>query len=210
MSATSTTERRLPHVGSNIVPAKMGHLVLKTSHYEEMIDWWQKVLSARIVLKRPNATFLTFDDEHHRIGIANVPRLRNADVNANGVDHVAYTYADLGHLLFTYKRLKGIGILPRWAPGSILLISLYYQDPDGNRVQLQWDVDPKDGLQRFGNDPLFVQNPFGAPFDPDKMLALWESGAPLEEILKLPQYPEGLTPFDIFEEMGLGKEDVAS
>ncbi|MET0658439.1 MAG: VOC family protein [Steroidobacteraceae bacterium] len=195
--------------GRKIVPQQMAHVVMKTHRYEEMIDWWAKVLDARLVLKRPNAAFLTFDKEHHRIGIANVPRLKELNVNANGIDHVAYTYGTLGELLYTYKRLKKLGIHPRWCPGSALLISLYYQDPDGNRVQLQWDVNPAaEQLERFQNDPSFVMNPFGAPFDPEQMLDAFESGADIEKILKLPQYPAGMTPFDIFEEMGLGEQDV--
>jgi catechol 2,3-dioxygenase-like lactoylglutathione lyase family enzyme len=194
---------------AKVVPQKMAHVVIKTHRYEEMVEWWAKLLDARLVLKRPNAAFLTFDDEHHRIGIANVPRLKELNVNANGIDHVAYTYATLAELLYTYNRLKKLGICPRWCPGSVLLLSMYYQDPDGNRVQLQWDVNPAaEQLERFQNDPAFVVNPFGAPFDPEEMLERFESGATIEEMLKIPQYSPGQTPLDIFEEMGLGNNDV--
>lgn len=194
-----------------VTPRQMAHVVLKTNQYEKMIDWWQTVLDAQVVLQRPNATFLTFDEEHHRVAIVNVPRLRPSDVNRCGVDHIAYTYAELPDLLYTYKRLRDRGIRPRWCPGSILLLSLYYQDPDGNRVQIQWDVNSSaEQMERFQNDPSFVTNPFGAPFDPEDLLRAYESGASIETILKIPQYPAGTAFKDIMNEMGLGDIDVTN
>ena len=98
MSANSkTAERRVEDVvgpAGRVTPRQMAHIVIKTSNYEPMIDWWLKVLDATIVVKRPNATFLTFDAEHHRVAIVNVPRLRAFDVNRCGVDHIAFTYSE--------------------------------------------------------------------------------------------------------------------
>jgi hypothetical protein len=198
-------------VGSvgRVTPRQLAHIVLKTSNYEPMIDWWLKVLDATIVVKRPNATFLTFDAEHHRLAIVNVPRLRAFDVNRCGVDHIAFTYSELPELLYTYKRLKKLGISPRWCPGGGLLMSLYYQDPDGNRAQLQWDVfATAEQLDRFQNDPNIVLNPFGAPFDPEEILAAYEAGMPVEDIVKIPRYPEGMGLKNIMDEMGIGEVDV--
>jgi len=49
-----------------------------------------------------------------------------------GVNHVAYTYANLGDLLDTYARLKQLGITPYWPIHHGVTLSFYYQDPDWN------------------------------------------------------------------------------
>ena len=192
--------------GSNS-PSMMAHVVLKTGRYQEMVDWWTALLDARVVLSLPRGTFLTYDQEHHRVGIMNVPRLRDNDVNNSGIDHVAYTYKTLGELVAVYKRLKAKGILPRWPMGGTTLMSLYYQDPDGNRVQLEWDVGDDDAAT-FARNPSLSSNSFGAPFDPDEMVRLYEKGSDLAEIIALCGYKDGFSQETTLQEMGLGKTDV--
>jgi acetyl esterase len=51
---------------------------------------------------------------------------------------------------------------------------------------------------------VLAKNPLGAPFDPEEMLADYENGAPLSELLRMPRWPEGRTPGHIIQEMGLG------
>src|ERR1700737_4619420 len=89
-----TSSRTLPGDAA-IVPKKLAHLVLKTSNYEAMVDWYLKVLNARVALAVPHVSFLTFDDEHHRIAIVRVPRLAKHDPNTCGMDHIAFTYASI-------------------------------------------------------------------------------------------------------------------
>ncbi|WP_343052898.1 VOC family protein [Sphingobium boeckii] len=194
----------------DVVPQLIAHIVFATNNHDEMLDWYMKVLNARIALQNPGTTFIAFDDEHHRIGIARVPRLANKNPNANGVNHIAFTYANLGALLGTYKRLAVEGIYPRWPMNHGITVSLYYQDPDGNRLELQ--------AERFGNvadthnyfehNADFRANPFGAPFDPEKMLADYEDGVPDDDMLRFEPYAEGEGPMTIITSMGLGKEDV--
>jgi hypothetical protein len=58
--------------------------------------------------------FMTYDDEHHRFAFVNLSAL-NPDGAAEtrskeGVNNVAYTYANLRDLLATYERVKEIGL----------------------------------------------------------------------------------------------------
>jgi len=199
--------RTLPANGA-IVPRKLAHLVLKTSNYEAMVDWYLKVLNARVALAVPHVTFLTFDDEHHRIAIVKAPRLAKHDPNTCGMDHIAFTYADLGDLLATYKRLAGLGIRPRWPINHGMTVSFYYQDPDGNKLELQIDsFETAEELQNyFENDPDYAANPLGAEFDPDELVRQFEAGVPFEDLIKVPPPPR--SPFDVLQEMGLGAEHV--
>lgn len=204
---TTETQTRTIDAGA-IVPRKLAHFVLKTSNYDAMIDWYLKVLNARIALAAPHVSFLTFDDEHHRLAICNVPRLAPHDPNACGMDHIAFTYRDLGELLATYKRLDGLGIKPRWPINHGNTISFYYQDPDGNRIELQIEnFATADELQDYlSNDADHAANPLGAPFDPDELVARFEAGVPFTDLIKVSALDR--SPMDIIDEMGLGGKNV--
>ena len=202
-----TSSRTLPRDAA-IVPKKLAHLVLKTSNYEAMVDWYLKVLNARVALAVPHVSFLTFDDEHHRIAIVKVPRLAQQGPNTCGMDHIAFTYGDLGDLLATYKRLAAQGIRPRWPINHGMTVSLYYEDPDGNHLELQIDSFPtaQELQDYFEHDPDYAANPLGAEFDPDELVRKYEAGVPFAELIKVP--PLTRSPFAVLQEMGLGKDDV--
>ena len=83
--------------------------------------------------------FITYDDEHHRLAFVNTPGAADPAPGTAGVDHFAYTYAILDDLVHTYERLKGEGINPVWTINHGPTTSLYYQAPNGHRVELQID-----------------------------------------------------------------------
>ena len=96
-------------------PSKFAHVVYSTRRFEEMIDWYERVFEATVVYQNPAFAFLTYDDEHHRFAFANLSVLTPDSVASErrdnaGVNHVAYTYANLGDLLGTYERLKQTGV----------------------------------------------------------------------------------------------------
>jgi len=60
------------------------------------------------------------------------------------------------------------------------LISRYYRDPDGNKIELQVDnYDSKEAADAFMTGDLFAVNPIGSDFDPEPWAAevLSTSGA---------------------------------
>src|SRR6266850_1717653 len=82
-------------------PSKFAHVVYSTRRFEQMIDWYQRVFEAKVVYQNPAFAFLTYDDEHHRFTFANLSVLMPDSVASGprdnaGVNHVAYTYANLG------------------------------------------------------------------------------------------------------------------
>ncbi|HLY57450.1 MAG TPA: VOC family protein [Stellaceae bacterium] len=210
MNEMSPRRIKLAEIEEPVRPAKLAHVVFKTSNFDAMVQWYLNVLNGRIALASPDLAFITYDEEHHRIGIANVPRLERSDPNSCGIDHTAFTFADFGGLLKSYTRLKALGIQPTWAMNHGVTTSFYYKDPDGNKVELQFDnFETSEALQRyFETDPDFAANPLGSPFDPDALVAAYEAGAPLPELLRVPTFPANLTPLDILQEMGLGPQPV--
>src|SRR5689334_906384 len=122
-----------------IVPSKFAHAVLRTNKFKEMVEWYRTVLQAEVVSQNEMLAFMTYDDEHHRLAIAAIPGLADRPRHCTGLDHLAYTYANLGDLVATYERLKAAGITPVMPINHGPTLSLYYRDPDGNKVELQID-----------------------------------------------------------------------
>ena len=75
-----------------------------------MAPWYKTVLNAQPLFETPFLTFLTFDDEHHRVLVAHDPNAKPKDTSAAGVAHFAYLYASFSDLMQTYRRLRDEGI----------------------------------------------------------------------------------------------------
>jgi catechol-2,3-dioxygenase len=101
-----------------------------------------------------------------------------------GVDHVAYTYTSLRELAENYLQLKELGILPYWCLHHGVTVSMYYADPDGNRMEFQIDAYPSnDEANAFMRGPGFEQNPIGVEFDPDDLARRLRAGEPESNFL---------------------------
>jgi catechol 2,3-dioxygenase-like lactoylglutathione lyase family enzyme len=168
-----------------IAPAKLAHIVLRTNRYDEMLAWWKTVLELDVLHANPFITFLTFDEEHHRIAIARLPDLKDSVPNAVGVDHFAFSYASVGELLCTYERLAAQGIRPTTSIHHGISLSFYYLDPDRNQVELQVDAfrTPAE-TNAFLAGGAFTRNPIGVLVDGDALVARWRAGASDAELLR--------------------------
>jgi len=103
---------RRPLDSTPVSPTMFAHFVLRTANRAPLRDWYLKVLNARQVFENDYISFITYDDEHHRVAFVQIPGLKKAPDDSWGLAHVAYTMADLGQLLSTYRRLKADGIVP--------------------------------------------------------------------------------------------------
>jgi catechol-2,3-dioxygenase len=177
-----------------IKPAKFAHFVLRCSDLKASVDWYQTVLGMETVYGNDFLVFLTYDDEHHRLALVQGRVGQELPSGAPGLDHVAYTLSSLGDLLTTYKRLKGEGILPVWPINHGLTTSLYYADPDGNRVEFQVEnLATKEELNAYMHSDAFANNPIGVEFDPEVLLERYVTGDPLTELVKPGAAPKRAT-----------------
>ncbi|HKG23835.1 MAG TPA: VOC family protein [Blastocatellia bacterium] len=183
-------------------PMKFAHVVYQTRRFDEMLAWYQEVFEAEVVYQNPVFAFLTYDDEHHRFAFANMSAIKPDGAEAGerpdtGVNHVAYTYANLGDLLDTYARLKQLGITPYWPIHHGVTLSLYYRDPDGNRMEFQVDCcATAEEANALMLSDAFAANPIGVEIDPEALLVGYRSGTPLEQLLVQPEGPMMQIPRD--------------
>lgn len=168
-------------------PAKLAHIVLRTSQYAEMVDWYSTVLGATISFEVPGSLcFLTYDDEHHRVAIGTLPGLAERPEQAVGLDHVAFTYRTLGDLIHTYERLTGLGIAPFWTINHGPTMSFYYRDPDRNHVELQVDnFTTAEEIDHYLATE-FPKNPIGVEFDPEDLARKFHAGVSEAELRHRP------------------------
>jgi hypothetical protein len=114
------------------------------------------------------------------------------------MDHIAFTYGGLPDLLQTYERLRQEGIEPFWPINHGVTLSLYYRDPEGNRIELQVDAfaTMTEGKAYMRSD-AFRTNPIGVIFDPEDLLRRFKGGEAAESLLRLPPLPAGKTAMDM-------------
>lgn len=172
-----------------VAPKKLAHIVLRTppERVELILEWYKTVLEAEYMYQVEGLGFLTYDDEHHRIAVLGLPGVKEHVDGHAGLHHVAFTYANLGDLGHTYRRLKGEDILPEFCINHGPTTSMYYRDPDGNQIEMQVDnYATVDEATRFMESPAFEQNPIGVNYDPDELLEKFRAGVPEAELLMRP------------------------
>jgi len=168
-----------------ISPLKLAHFVLRAKHFEVTRNWYVEFLGAHVVFENAMLSFLTFDEEHHRLAIVNLPDSEEQKPGQQGLDHVAFTHRSLADLLATYRRLERGGVTPYWCINHGPTTSMYYRDPEGNQVEFQADNFEKvEDLQAWFSSDAFAANPLGVTFDPEKLVERFERGDPIEELLR--------------------------
>jgi catechol 2,3-dioxygenase-like lactoylglutathione lyase family enzyme len=186
-SATMPLQPRKPITPEPISPDHFAHFVARTSKFEEMRRWYQTVLNAQVVFDNGKLCFITYDDEHHRLALVDVPKLQAPAAESWGLAHLAYSYKNLREFLSTYLRLKNAGIVPFRPVKHGPTISMYYHDPDGTAIELKVDAFlTKEMAVRYLRGEDFKSNPIGVPFDPDELVKAYEAGVPEAELLRRP------------------------
>lgn len=158
-------------------PSSLAHVVFRTSNYDAMVEYWQAFLGAEITFKDSNLAFLRYDEEHHRVAIIRVPGTGPKIATSAGLEHVAFAYDSLPDLVTSYQQRKALEMHPSWCTNHGPTTSIYYNDPDGNRIETQVDnFDTVDEANAFMTSEAFKQNPIGTDFDPDTLVNRLEAG----------------------------------
>ncbi|KAK2025684.1 glyoxalase/Bleomycin resistance protein/Dioxygenase superfamily protein [Colletotrichum zoysiae] len=173
-------------MASNSVPAPSGiaHLGFRTMNTARLVDFYQKLLGARVLLANDFISLLAWDEQHHRLAIINDPTAGAKDESASGIDHFALKFASVGDLVNVYRSAKEAGITPVQCFNHGVSSSLYYKDPDGNHVEAMIEAyDKPEDMEKHmkGLDPLKVKP---AVFDPEDLLRRVDAGEDDETLRK--------------------------
>lgn len=166
-------------------PVKLAHVVLKTGQLKTMLDWYCDVLEGRVAFANDLLAFMTYDDEHHRVAFMATGSDVRPTSGHTGLHHVAFTYATLADLLATYTRLRDKGLTPFWCVNHGPTTSLYFEDPDGNHIELQIDNFATEAdLEKWFASGDFEKNPIGTTVDPDELLERMNAGEEFTDLVR--------------------------
>jgi len=168
-----------------IIHPKLQHCGLTTGNLDAMLAWYGKVLGMT-VNKRVNApagspfktvAFVSNDEVNHRLSFFETPGMAvDADrANHARVQHIAFEYKNLDDLLGTYLRLKKLGIPLLWAADQFIQTAIYYEDPDGNILELNVNNFPDDWT--VTEQLKHLPSQLHVNVDPEKMIEARRSGA---------------------------------
>ena len=177
----------IPAAQRGKIAPQLAHVVFRTPQPEKLVQWYCDVLEAQVSMGNAMVYFLTYDEEHHRIAIARLPGLTEHQPMAIGFDHVAFTYASPDELFATYERLKSIGIEPYWTINHGPTISFYYNDPDGNHVELQFDIQENAAAaNEWFEQSDFDVNPIGVKVDAEDLISRYRAGEDTAKLFARP------------------------
>lgn len=67
-------------------PSKLAHVVFRTANKESMTKFYVNFLCGSVTHENEVLSFVTYDDEHHRIAIAEMPILKARDPKTCGLE----------------------------------------------------------------------------------------------------------------------------
>ena len=168
-------------------PSKLAHVVLRTNNYDAMRSFYMTFLGAHANLDTDILCFMGYDEEHHRIGLINMPDLTAKKPGSSGLEHIAFTFDNINDLALTYLQRKENGILPFWQVNHGPTMSVYYKDPDGNILETFTDnFERVEDMMAWMESKDYQTNPIGVDFDMEKVIKQLEAGTSFDEIRKRP------------------------
>jgi catechol-2,3-dioxygenase len=134
----------------------LSHFGIFVKSLEPMVDFYTRVLGLVVTDRGPLAggpelTFLSHDpDEHHQLVLVTG---RPQDNSFNVVNQISFKLASLEDLKTMHARVRAEGIEQFRIVTHGNAWSVYFADPEGNRVEL------------FVDTPWHTPQPFAEPFD---------------------------------------------
>lgn len=181
---------------ADTVPTGFGyHVLYSGENHAAMVRWYQALFGGEArALEGPPGEEDSLDDTHDTVVI--VKRTDLAQVEAPfppgkpGILHMAWSYPSLAELMYVYRHARDQGIRVHTVLNTGILIQFYYEDPDGNQIELQVDnYDTSEETQHIQRTKgTRVPIPKEHFYDADKMLAMLEAGIPDQDLFDHDRY----------------------
>jgi catechol 2,3-dioxygenase len=121
---------------------KLGHIVLKVRDAARSRDFYTRALGLRVAHEdlKQGTVFLSFGREHHELALFQMATGETPDAAQPGLHHMAWQLGSFEELQAAYRELKAAGIPIESTIEHNVTRSVYFPDPDGNRVELYCDM----------------------------------------------------------------------
>ena len=127
---------------------KLGHIVLKVRDARASRDFYTRVLGLKVAhedLER-GAVFLSVGTQHHDLALFQLATGEPPAAAQPGLHHAAWQLGSFEELQAAGRELRAIGIAVESTIEHNVTRSVYFHDPDGNRVELYCDM-VEDGFE---------------------------------------------------------------
>ncbi len=135
-----------------IRPERIGHVVIKVRDLERSARFYSEVMGLQIMKMEPQfkiGFFASNGRDHHELAAMEVgPDAPLSAPHAIGLAHIAFRLRDEAHLRAAYDDLKAHGVKIITAVNHGVTKSVYFQDPDGNQLEVYCDGLP-DEVAKF-------------------------------------------------------------
>lgn len=123
--------------------ADIGHVHLKVSDLDRSVAFYRDVLGFTVMERGLGAAFLSAGGYHHHIGLNTwfSKGGERAPASAPGLYHAAIRYPSRLELARATERVLRHGIAPRLYEDHGVSEAVYFEDPDGNGVEIYHDRD---------------------------------------------------------------------
>jgi catechol-2,3-dioxygenase len=183
------------------IPApSISEIVLKTSRFDEMKDWYTVTLDMEpfFIRERPKETSWTKSQQiaffklygvypyAQMLGVFEVDGTKKRANEDPGLHHFQLAHGNFDELFMRYDRLKERGIMPiqKWNHG--VMTSFYYEDPDGNQAEMTcMNFAKEEDFRAYFETDAYKNNISGIPIDPDDYISRYRAGTSQEELVKI-------------------------
>ena len=184
------------------IPApSISEIVLKTSRFDEMKDWYTVTLDMEpfFIRERPKETSWTKSQQiaffklygvypyAQMLGVFEVDGTKNQANEDPGLHHFQLAHGNFDELFMRYDRLKEQGVMPiqKWNHG--VMTSFYDEDPDGNQAEMTcMNFAKEEDFRAYFETDAYKNNISGIPIDPDEYIGRYRAGTSQEELVKIP------------------------
>ena len=121
---------------------KLGHVVLKVRDAERSKEFYVRTLGLKLAYEDRDhgAVFLSFGTQHHDLALFQRATGEAPSPPQPGLHHTAWQLGSFEELQAAHGELRELGICVESAIEHNVTRSIYFHDPDGNRVELYCDM----------------------------------------------------------------------
>ena len=121
---------------------KLGHIVLKVRDAQTSKAFYTRALGLKVAYedREQGAVFLSVGTQHHDLALFQLATGETPQPSQPGLHHMAWQLGSFEELQAAYRDLRELGIPVESTIEHNVTRSVYFHDPDGNRVELYCDM----------------------------------------------------------------------
>ena len=121
---------------------KLGHIVLKVRDAQKSKEFYARALGLKVAFEDAGqgVVFLSYGVQHHDLALFQLATGETPAASQPGLHHTAWQVGSFAELQEAHRQLGELGIAVEDTIEHNVSRSVYFHDPDGNRVEIYCDM----------------------------------------------------------------------